>query len=257
MIDLFREQHTSSQYEHELKSFFNRLLKMGFLTEEIVCTILDSFSKGPSQLGNLAEFSREGEKSINRMEIEIDQMSREICTRRAPVASDFRLMTAATKVVMDLERIGDESKRIAIAVPRVVSSEHGAGFKGSLRQIIDEIKLMINETTACLSRLDHLSALEIIAHDRVINNDYDEIYADMVSLMKTSPDKIDSALDVIWTARSIERIGDHCRNIAESVIYVVEGRDVRHPSAADRHKGAPDNGSTNSKATADEQDPVQ
>ena len=99
MIDLFREQHTSTQYDNELKAFFNRLLKMGFLTEEIVHTILDAFAEGPSQMKDLAEFSRKGEKAVNRMEMEIDQMGREIYTRRAPVASDFRLMSAAAKIV--------------------------------------------------------------------------------------------------------------------------------------------------------------
>ena len=153
----------------------------------------------------------------------------------------------------DLERIGDEGKHIADAVRRIVPSEVGSELKGVLRQIIDEIKQMISETTACLSRLDHISALEIIAHDKVINKGYAEIYAEMVELMKQQPAKIDSALEIIWTARSIERIGDHCRNIAEAVIFVVKGIDVRHPPSSGSGSTAvklPETSAASSPATA-------
>ena len=228
MSDIFGGQHTSQKYDQELRAHFNHLLKMGSVFEEMFNTVLDSLWKNSSEITDLLKFTQKKEQRINRMEVEIDQRNRDIFTRRAPVASDFRLLTGTAKIILDIERMGDETKKIARYVSQILSSDYSVQYKENLRQLAEDIKTMVRETTTCLSQMNETSAKQIIIHDKLINKSYDEICKLIIQIMKETPEHIETLLDVIWTARSIERIGDHCRNIAESVIFIVEGKDIRH-----------------------------
>jgi phosphate transport system protein len=149
--------------------------------------------------------------------------------RRQPAANDLRTVMATIKVITDLERIGDEATKIA----RTAKSLHGRGMVSfnhyeTVRTISRATADMLHDALDAFARLDGKAAVEIIAQDDVIDHEFRTIMRSTITFMMEDPRTISSALDVLWVAKAIERIGDHAKNIAEYVIYVVEGRDIRH-----------------------------
>ncbi len=216
-------QHTSHQYNQELENVRNQSLQMGGLVEEQLGKALRALMENDSQLGEEVAYS---DYRVNRLEVEIDEACTQIIARRQPAAGDLRLVISIIKSVTDLERIGDEAEKIArhaISTEGLATSLHTA-----LRHLGDHVREMLRRTLDAMARMDADTARQIAASDLQIDAEFDVLSRQLLTHMMEDPRTIRDSLNVLWCARSLERIGDHCKNICEYVIYLVEGKDVRH-----------------------------
>ena len=162
------------------------------------------------------------------MEMQIDEECTQILAKRQPAAGDLRLIIATSKSVRDLERIGDEAERVATMVRNAIDNQASKkAFKGLL-SLGEQVKDLLHETLNTYARMETRSAVKLIRKDQDVDDEYSRVVMRLIEFMKKDPENIADALDVMWAARSLERIGDHCINICENVIYLVEGQDVRH-----------------------------
>jgi phosphate transport system protein len=165
--------------------------------------------------------------------VSLDDACSHLIVRRQPTANDLRTVMATIKVITDLERVGDEASKIA----RVSKSLHARGVPGlnhyeMVRTIAVATTDMLHDALDAFARLDGKQALQLIAQDAVVDHEFKSIMRNLITFMMEDPRTISSALDTLWVAKAIERIGDHAKNIAEYVIYVVEGKDIRHSKPA-------------------------
>jgi len=227
------EKHLSSQFDAELSGISNRVLEMGGLVEAQVSQAVYA----------LGEFSHETavqvlrqEERVNQMEVEIDRDLSAIIARRQPTARDLRLLIAISRTIANLERVGDEAARIARVVERLIS----AGVPSRVRLPVGDLRFEADLAIASLrnaldafARLDTAKALEVLKHDDQIDVEFDGLLRKLITYMMEDPRTISSSIDLVFVAKAIERVGDHAKNLAEAVIYVVKGTDVRHHSVAD------------------------
>lgn len=229
-MDLTTDAHThhiSQQFNEELEQVKTHLLEMGGLVERQVGDAIKSLIDADSEL---AVNVRANDKRINQMELDIDEECTRIIARRQPAASDLRLVIAASKAVNDLERIGDESAKIArLAIKLCDEGESPRGYI-EVRHIGDRVRRMTQEALTAFARLDVEAALAVAQEDKDVDLEYESAMRELVTFMMEDPRSIKRVMNVIWSLRALERIGDHARNIAESVIYLVKGKDVRHIS---------------------------
>ena len=219
--------HISQQFNEELEQVKNHLLEMGGLVERQVGDAIKSLIEADSEL---AVNVRANDKLINQMELDIDEECTRIIARRQPAASDLRLIIAASKAVNDLERIGDESAKIArLAIKLCDEGESPRGYV-EIRHIGDRVRRMTQAALTAFARLDVEGALAVAQEDKDVDLEYESAMRELVTFMMEDPRSIKRVMNVIWSLRALERIGDHARNIAESVIYLVKGKDVRHSS---------------------------
>lgn len=219
--------HISQQFNEELEQVKNHLLEMGGLVERQVGDAIKSLIEADSEL---AVNVRANDKLINQMELDIDEECTRIIARRQPAASDLRLIIAASKAVNDLERIGDESAKIArLAIKLCDEGESPRGYV-EIRHIGDRVRRMTQAALTSFARLDVEGALAVAQEDKDVDLEYESAMRELVTFMMEDPRSIKRVMNVIWSLRALERIGDHARNIAESVIYLVKGKDVRHSS---------------------------
>ncbi|MGP0174847.1 phosphate signaling complex protein PhoU [Pseudomonas sp. NCHU5208] len=218
-------QHISQQFNAELEEVRSHLLAMGGLVEKQVNDAVTSLIDADS---GLAQQVREIDDQINQMERNIDEECVRILARRQPAASDLRLIISISKSVIDLERIGDESTKIAKRAIQL--SEEGEAPKGyvEIRHIGDQVRRMVRDALDAFARFDAELALAVAQHDKTVDREYKTALRELVTYMMEDPRSISRVISVIWVLRSLERIGDHARNIAELVIYLVHGTDVRH-----------------------------
>lgn len=218
-------RHISRQFDQELDEIRSRVLKMGGLVESQIDKTLQALLDGESE--PIVDVEKLDQK-VNEMEMQIDEECTQILARRQPTAGDLRLIIATTKSVRDLERIGDEAERVATMVRHALDNEASLkAFKG-LSSLGEHVKELLHDTLNTYARMNTRSAVKNIRKDQDIDKEYARVVMRLVEYMKKDPDNISDALDVMWAARSLERIGDHCINICENVIYLVEGQDVRH-----------------------------
>lgn len=222
--------HISRQFDEELEEIRARVLKMGGLVEAQLDKTLHALREDSSeQIVDVEKLDRK----VNKLEMLIDEECTQILARRQPAAGDLRLIIATSKSVRDLERIGDEAERVATMVRHALDNDaSNKSFKGLL-SLGEHVKELLHATLNTYARMDSRSAVLNMRMDQHIDEEYSRVVVRLVNLMKKNSDNISDALDVIWAARSLERIGDHCINICENVIYLVEGEDVRH-TALDR-----------------------
>lgn len=218
-------QHISQQFNAELEEVRSHLLAMGGLVEKQVNDAVTALIEADS---GLAQQVREIDDQINQMERNIDEECVRILARRQPAASDLRLIISISKSVIDLERIGDESSKIAKRA--ILLSEEGESPRGyvEIRHIGDQVRKMVQDALDAFARFDAELALAVAQHDKAVDREYKTALRELVTYMMEDPRSISRVLNVIWVLRSLERIGDHARNIAELVIYLVRGTDVRH-----------------------------
>ena len=218
-------QHISQQFNAELEEVRSHLLAMGGLVEKQVNDAVTALIEADS---GLAQQVREIDDQINQMERNIDEECIRMLARRQPAASDLRLIISISKSVIDLERIGDESTKIAKRA--ILLSEEGEAPKGyvEIRHIGDQVRKMVQDALDAFARFDADLALAVAQHDKTVDREYKTALRELVTYMMEDPRSISRVLNVIWALRSLERIGDHARNIAELVIYLVRGTDVRH-----------------------------
>ncbi|MEM7357943.1 MAG: phosphate signaling complex protein PhoU [Pseudomonadota bacterium] len=222
--------HISSQFDQELDQVRSRVLKMGGLVEEQLNKTILALQDGSSEA--VSDVSRMDEK-VNALEMEIDEECTQILARRHPAAGDLRLIIATTKSVRDLERIGDEAERVASMVEHALDNDIKSKYYKGLLSLAKHVKELLHATLDTYARMETRSAVKNMRLDRAIDEEYGRVVLKLVDRMKANPDNVSDALDVMWAARSLERIGDHCINICENVIYLVEGQDVRHTGLDD------------------------
>lgn len=226
MIDKdVHSHHISQQFNAELDTVKTHMLEMGGLVEKQVRDAITALIEGDSQS---AETVKVNDQQINSMEVSIDEECTRILARRQPAASDLRLVIAISKAVIDLERIGDEAGKIATqAIQLSESGESPRGYK-EIRHIGNHVGYMVRDALDAFARFDVDMALAVAKEDKLVDEEYGTAVRSIITFMMEDPRSISQMINVIWALRSLERIGDHARNIAEHVIYLVKGRDVRH-----------------------------
>lgn len=217
--------HISRQFDQELEHIRARVMKMGGLVEAQLEKALVALRDGePSAVADIEVT----DDVVNAMEMEIDDECIKILARRHPAAGDLRLIIATSKSVSDLERIGDEAQKVGNLVKRALGNDIKRKYYKGLQSLGEHVKELLRATLDTYARMETRSAVRNIRKDNAIDEEYSRVLIKIVERMKADPDRILDALDVMWAARSLERIGDHCINICENVIYLVEGEDVRH-----------------------------
>lgn len=218
--------HVSSQFDEDLSSLRTQLLQMGGLVETQVAQAIEAYSNG--EIANVRAIV-ETERRVNELEKEIDDTITHIVAKRQPTASDLRLVMGVSKIVTDLERCGDEATKMAKGVRRIIEAGHVPLQYGSGVCHIAEAALeMIRHALDTFARLDSVEAEGVIQADAQIDVEFKSILRQLITHMMEDPRTISTAMDIIWIARAVERIGDHAKNVAEQVIYIAEGRDIRH-----------------------------
>ncbi len=215
-------EHSSKQYDNELEAIRSKVLLMGGIVENQFLDAMNCF-----RIGNMEGADRviAEDDEVNQLEVSLDDACSHLIVRRQPTANDLRTVMATIKVITDLERIGDEASKIA----RTAKSLHTRGAVGiSHYEMVRSISTATSDMLDAFARLDGKQALQLIAQDAVVDHEFRMIMRNLITFMMEDPRTISSALDTLWVAKAIERIGDHAKNIAEYVIYVVEGKDIRH-----------------------------
>lgn len=218
-------QHISQQYNKDLEGVKNKVFHMGGLVESQVENAIKALI---DQDGALAEKVVVSDYKINQIEVEIDEDCAHIIAKRQPAAGDLRLIIAIIKVITDLERIGDEAEKIGRHAKKLASKEAEIGMHAELSSLGAKVATILKGALDVFARMDVLQAAKIVATDSQIDDEFNRISRLLITHMMEDPRNIKNMLHVTWCARALERIGDHAQNICEYVIYLVEGRDVRH-----------------------------
>jgi len=224
-------EHTSKQFDAELERVRSRVLQMGGMVEEQITRAMESLISGDMELIDkvIGEDHR-----VNAIEVELDEACSHIIARRQPAAGDLRLLVAVIKTITDLERIGDEAQKIARMAKSI--HERDGGLRATrgvdVRHAAEVAVSMLRRALDAFARLDTNAAAEVIREDAAIDSEFRAVLRQLVTYMMEDPRTISTALEIIWVAKAIERMGDHAKNMAEYVIYIVKGTDVRHTGAA-------------------------
>lgn len=222
------DKHLSTQFDAELSGISTRVLEMGGLVESQVAQAIYA----------LANFSGETaaqvitqEERVNQMEVEIDRDLSTIIARRQPTARDLRLLIAISKTIGNLERVGDEAARIARTVQRLINTGVSSRLRLPVSDVGFEAQLateQLRKSLDAFARLDVNKALEVLKQDNQIDQEFDGLMRKLITYMMEDPRTISASIDLVFVAKAIERVGDHAKNLAEQIIYIVKGTDVRH-----------------------------
>ncbi len=222
------DKHLSSQFDAELSGISSRVLTMGGAVESQVAQAMYALTNFS---GETATQVLRKEEEVNAMEVQIDADLSTIIARRQPTARDLRLLIAVSKTIANLERVGDEAARVARTVQRLINS----GVSSRMRVPVQDLNVEANLATAQLrkaldafARLDTAAAIEVLKSDDQIDREFDGLLRKLITYMMEDPRTISSSIDLVFVAKAIERVGDHAKNIAEAIIYIVKGADVRH-----------------------------
>lgn len=220
-----QSQHISQQFEKELQDIRSRVLAMGGLVEQQVTNALEALITGDAELAREVISSDE---DVNKLDVSIDEECIQIIALRQPTASDLRLVTGILKTITDLERIGDEASRIARMALNLSEKDRPKQNYRELHNLGQHVSGMLRNTLDAFARFDVEAALQVAREDRLVDAEYESIMRQLMTYMMEDPRTISRVIDMMWSARSLERIGDHSRNVSEHIIYLVKGRDVRH-----------------------------
>jgi phosphate transport system protein len=225
------DKHISSQFDNELGSVSSRVLELGGLVESQIRHAVFALSQFSNEVADQVIST---ESQVNSMEVEIDRDLSSIIARRQPTARDLRLLIAISKITANLERVGDEAEKIARMVKAIGASGNARYLPSSeLRIASDLASALLRKALDSFARLDVTEAVSILKEDDLIDAEFDGFVRKLVTYMMEDPRTISASLDLLFIAKAIERIGDHAKNIAEFIIYVVKGADVRHIAMAD------------------------
>ena len=225
MAKMSFENHIMKQFDEELEEIRTRLMEMGGKVEQQLQNAIRAISDADSKL---AEDVIAEEQHVDEMEVDIDEACILIIARRQPAASDLRLVMMVTKAVNDLERIGDEAKKIANHA--VILAEQGDSSEGytEVRHLGQSVSRMLANALDAFARFDVDAAMRTLEEDKQIDLDYKTALRELVTYMMEAPRSISRVINVLWVIRSLERIGDHAKNLCEQIVFVVKGKDIRH-----------------------------
>jgi len=217
--------HISQQYNIELEAIRTHLSEMGGMAQRQVNDAIQALIDADVER---AEQVVRADIKVNTMEMAIDEECIRILARRQPAASDLRLVIAVTKAITDLERIGDEATKIARQA--IAMNKDGLAPRGyiEVRHIGNNVSRMLQDALDAFARLDMNLALTVVQTDKQVDMEYSTAMRELVTFMIEDPRSITRVLNIMWSLRALERIGDHARNLAQYVIYLVNGEDVRH-----------------------------
>lgn len=222
------DKHLSSQFDHELNQLSMHLTQMGGLVESQIANAASALAQMDQ---NLARQVMSVEPQVNDYEVEIDRELSSIIARRQPTARDLRLLIAILKTTANLERAGDEAAKIARMVCSIGESQYSRQLPArDLVLAFDLARSLLRRALDGLARLDTTDAVAIVKDDDTLDREFDGFVRKLVTYLMEDPRTISASLDLLFIAKAIERIGDHAKNIAEFVIYIVKGADVRHSS---------------------------
>ncbi|MBL8491642.1 MAG: phosphate signaling complex protein PhoU [Rhodocyclaceae bacterium] len=218
-------EHIVKQFDTELESIRTRVLQMGGLVEQQIVRAMEG-------LGNadlvLLEQVIENDHRVNRLEVELDEACNHIIARRQPTAVDLRMIMTVVKTITDLERIGDEAKKIAKMARRLHTDDTGFAPKLEMRHVADIAVAMLKKALDAFARIDLTASAQVVRQDKEVDAEFKGIMRQLITFMMEDPRTISRSLDLLFIAKSIERIGDHAKNVSEYVVYLAKGRDVRH-----------------------------
>ncbi|PSW11035.1 phosphate transport system regulatory protein PhoU [Photobacterium sanctipauli] len=225
-------RHISGQFNAELESIRTHVLAMGGLVEQQLADALKAMHK---QDAELARRVIKDDHKVNAMEVAIDEACTRIIAKRQPTASDLRLVIAIIKTITDLERIGDVAESIAkVALENFTNKQYN--LLVSLEALGQSAVRMLHDVLDAFARMDVKAAVQVYQEDDRIDREYEAIIRQLMTYMMEDPRSIPNVLQVMWSARSIERVGDRCQNICEYIIYFVKGKDIRHTSQEELEK---------------------
>jgi phosphate transport system protein len=229
------DKHISTQFDSELRSVSGRVLEMGGLVEAQIRLAIEALALMNS---DVALKVMDAEEAVNQFEVDIDRELSNIIARRQPTARDLRLLMAISRTTANLERVGDEAARMARMVKSIGKASEKGGLSlrlpsGDLRIASDLAAKQLRKALDAFARLDAADCVAILREDDLIDQEFNGFVRRLITYMMEDPRTISASLDLLFIAKAIERIGDHAKNIAECVIYIVKGADVRHSSMED------------------------
>jgi phosphate transport system protein len=224
-------EHTHKQFDTEMEAIRSGVLTMGGMAETQLSRAIQLLEQEQEESA-LIDLVGADEQTINRMQVDMDQQCSQIIAKRQPAAIDLRMVLTVTKIVNDLERIGDETKKVAYKASQVGGHQRLAQVRHyDVARAAERAKEMLQLALDAFARLDPNLAADVIDIDEEVDAAFSSVMRQLISYMMEDPRTITPALEIVFIAKSIERIGDHAKNIAEAVVQVVKGIDVRHATA--------------------------
>ncbi|MCK0506927.1 phosphate signaling complex protein PhoU [Aromatoleum anaerobium] len=229
-------KHTLTHFDTELEAIRKRLLEMGGLVAQQLSRAIDALGSGDMAT---IEAVIEDDRRVNEEEVALDDACIQLIARHGPTAGDLRMVMTMIQMITDLERVGDEAKKIAKAGKQIIGSEVIFVPKVELRHVAAMVVDMLQRALDAFARMDPSSSADIARQDKEVDAIFKGIMRQLITYMMEDPRLITRALDVLFIAKSIERVGDHAKNVSEYVVYMVRGRDVRHEGieALERESG--------------------
>ncbi len=223
--------HSFSKFDSELESLRSKVLEMGGIVEEQIKNAVDALVDADAKL---AKKVIDADEKVNDLEKLIDENCLLVLVKRSPAAGDLRFVSTVQKTISDLERIGDESTKIARAALRIYEDDRmGKPSLSDIKSMAKLVSEMLHEALDSFARLDPEISLDVIKIDESVDDIYQSCMRTQLTFMLEDPRKISASMEVIYIAKALERIGDHSQNITEYVVYTVKGTDVRHASVKD------------------------
>ncbi len=227
-------EHTYKQYDAELESVRAKVLQMGGLVERQIAQALESLVNADPKL---ADEVISNDHRVNALEVSIDEDCSHIIARRQPAAGDLRMIMMVVKTITDLERIGDEATKIARVAQKLYESDRMYTPRfGEIKAMVTLVREMLRTSLDAFARLDMTKTVEVARQDEQVDERFRAVMRQLITFMLEDPRTISMSLEVLFVAKAIERIGDHAKNIAEYVVYMVKGKDVRHTSVQEMEK---------------------
>ena len=218
-------EHIAKQFDLDLENIRTRVLQMGGLVEQQIIKAMRALEDG-DQL--LAEQVIDNDHDVNRHEVELDEACTHVIARRQPTASDLRTVMMVVKTITDLERIGDEAKKIAKMSKAILEGDMPFVPPVALSHVSDLAVEMLRKALDAFARTDLTAAAQVVRQDKEVDREFKSIMRQLITFMMEDPRTISRAIELLFIAKSIERIGDHAKNVSEYVVYMAKGRDVRH-----------------------------